>query len=489
MADFGFVGPAYTAPSIYQDAQECINWFSEIDGLKVDAAVYPQMGEQRSRGVVALYPTPGLVLKTQLNIGEVRCLYTFSTGDVLLAVSGSTIYSINSSFVATSIGTLLTTSGVVSISDNGLSALIVDGQNRYSWVKASNTFTAIASTDGAFTGGAVVDAVDNYLVYNRPGSQQFAATTALSTATPALSFSSKDGSPDNLNSLIVSGRELFLLGDTTGEAWVDIGSFPFPFARIPGTNHQFGCAATYSVKRFGQSFAWLSQNNRGQGMVMMMNGYAPQRISTHAVENDLVGQTINDARAFTYQIEGHEMYVLIFPTANKTWVYDLSTQQWHKWLSWDTNNAVYNRHRSNCGAIFQGINLVGDYQNGAIYQISKNTYTDNGSIIRRLRRAPHLVSDFQRMFHKELQIQFQPGVGLATGQGSDPQCMLRWSNDGGSTWSAEYWISIGKIGQYRNRAIKRKLGWARDRIYEVVVTDPINAVIVSANIKVEAGSN
>jgi hypothetical protein len=133
--------------------------------------------------------------------------------------------------------------------------------------------------------------------------------------------------------------------------------------------------------------------------------------------------------------------------------------------------------------------LVGDYENGKIYSLNNAVYADNGSTIRRLRRAVHLTSDLQRQFFEEFQIQFQPGVGLATGQGDDPQAMLRWSNDGGSTWSNEHWITIGKIGQYQNRAIWRRLGWSRDRIFEVVVTDPIKAVIVSANLKASVGDN
>jgi hypothetical protein len=88
-----------------------------------------------------------------------------------------------------------------------------------------------------------------------------------------------------------------------------------------------------------------------------------------------------------------------------------------------------------------------------------------------------------------LQIQFQPGVGLNTGQGKDPQAMLRWSSDGGSTWSSEHWVSIGKMGRYTNRAIWRRLGWSRDRIFEVAISDPVNAVIVSANLKASVGEN
>jgi hypothetical protein len=256
----------------------------------------------------------------------------------------------------------------------------------------------------------------------------------------------------------------------------------------------------------------------------------PTRISNHAVENSITNKYIDDAIAWTYQLEGHEVYVVSFPTLELTWAYDATTQMWHKWL-YTNNDGSYSRHRGNCCAVFQGMVLVGDYENGSIYELDKLNYTDNGQNVRRLRRAPHLVADLQRQYFDELQIQFQPGVGttgLTAGLSSNifvnspfiiyptqtfnigpqdiyviginssvnttstttyPQAMLRWSNDGGSTWSREYWVTIGQQGKYKNRAIWRRLGMARDRVFEVSVTDPVNAVIVSANLKATAGEN
>ncbi|CAB4133990.1 hypothetical protein UFOVP267_7 [uncultured Caudovirales phage] len=620
MADFGFVGPAYEAPSIYQDAQETINWFPEIDPLK-------QQGE---RGVVALYPTPGLSsLVLFQNQQEVRGMTTLSGGDVLVAVCGPYVYAITSNFVSTLVGQLNSTTGRVGITDNGVNVYIVDGTYRYTWristpssavftgstsgttltvsaitngalavgqvlfgigvtqetvitalgsgsggvgtytinlsqtiaseqmnsatagaivtgsiatttltvtavtsgtlalgmtiqgagVTANTIITAygtgsggagtytvnnsqtiasrtlyglnwsvLPSTDGAFTGGTNVDIVDNYFVYNRPGTQQFGASAVLSPISAAASFSSKDGAPDDLVTLIVDHREIYLLGETSSEVWVDQGTSPFPFQRIPGTSTQHGIVAPFSMARLGNSFAYLSQNNRGTAQIVQMNGYVPQRISTHAVENSLTNQTITDAVAWTYQLEGHEVYVISFPSIQLTWCYDVASGMWHKWL-YTNNLGQYERCRGNCAAVFQGYVLVGDYSNGKIYHLDKNVYTDDGQNVKRLRRAPHLVSDFQRQYFEELQIQFQPGVGLVTGTGENPQAMLRWSNDGGSTWSNEYWTSIGRIGRYLNRAIWRRLGMARDRIFEVVVTDPVKCVIVSANLKASQGEN
>ena len=288
--------------------------------------------------------------------------------------------------------------------------------------------------------------------------------------------------------MIVDHREVYLLGEASSEVWVDVGTFPFAFQRIPGTSTQHGIAAKASVYRLGNSFAYLSRNNRGQAQVMQMNGYMPTRISTHAVEQSLLNQYVDDAYAWTYQQEGHECYVISFPTLDLTWVYDLSTQMWHKWLWVDTTN-VFHTHRGACSSVFQGEVLVGDKDNGQIYLLDPSNYTDNGDEIRRVRRAPHIVTDLQRQYLEELQIQFQPGVGNQSDPAQDPQAMLRWSNDGGSTWSKEHWVSIGKVGKYNNRAIWRRLGWSRDRIFEVVVTDPIKAVIVSANLKASAGDN
>jgi hypothetical protein len=662
MPDFGFVGASYEAPSIYQDAQECINFFPEVDPAK-------QQGE---RGVIALYPTPGLTVKAVFpNQQEVRGLHAVSGGEQLIAVCGPYVYALTANLVPSVIGQLNSSSGIVKITDNGVNVYIVDGAYRYTWyisspaaaiftgstsgttltvttvssgtiainqslygigvlpetvitalgtgtggtgtytinrsqTVASGTlnsatvgavvtatiagltmtvsavasgvlhvgqtvqgagvtietiitalgtgtggvgtytlsvastvavgvtmfginFSVLPSTDGAFSGANTVDVIDNYIVYNNPTTQQWGSTDLLSPISPNTSYSLKDGAPDDLVALIVDHREVYLMGEISSEVWTDVGTVPFPFQRIPGTSTQHGIAAPFSLYRLGNSFAYVSRNNRGQSQIMQMQGYIPQRISTHAVENTLANQYVEDAIAWTYQLEGHEVYVVTFPTLNLTWAYDSTTQLWHKWL-YTNNDNEYQRHRGNCCATFQGLVIIGDYENGKLYQLDKTNYTDDGQNVRRLRRAPHLVTEFQRQYFDELQIQFQPGVGttglsaalqqinlqspyIITDTGtytigaldtvylgefntinvntptSYPQAMLRWSSDGGSTWSNEHWTGVGQTGRYKNRAIWRRLGTARDRIFEVVVTDPVNFVIISANLKVQGAEN
>lgn len=491
MPDFGFVGASYEAPSIYQDAQECINFFCEIDPTK----------QPGSRGVVAMYPTPGLTKIAQLVNAPVRALHTLSNENYVIAVAGATVYKVNSSYTATVIGTLTTTTGQVSISDNvtnnGMTAYIVDGVNRYTWIETTNTFATLSNTDGPWQGATVVDSVDGYNIYNQPDTFNWACTNLSSSSSSQALYGSANGFPDNIVSILVDRRQVYLLKDVTTEVWTDVGNTiagitTFPFARVPGTSIQSGVGAAFSVARFGTSFAAVCKDTRGDSTIEAMVNYEWKKFSTHAVEQSLTNEITSDAVAYTYQIEGHEMYVVTFPSIGEyglTWVYDGATQQWHKWLSWDSDLAVYKRHRSNCGCFFNNEYIVGDYENGKLYTIQNEVYTEDGATIRRLRRAPHLTTDLQRQYFESFQIQFQPGVGLSTGQGNDPQAMLRWSNDGGSTWSNEHWVTIGKIGQYANRALWRRLGSARDRIFEVAISDPIKAVIVSAELKASAGDN
>lgn len=487
MPDFGFVGAAYQASSIYQDAQECINWYPEIDPVKQGEAYYQSLGMQQTRGVVALYPTPGLLPYLQLSPpAEVRGLYTVSGGAIYFAVVADNLFRVTPNLVYTLVGNLTTNIGQVSMKDNGVSLYLCDGPNRYFCALDGTGFTTV--TDGAFNGANVIDIVDNFFVYNNPFSNQWGATSALSTTSPALSFASKDSAPDKLLSLIANQRQVFLLGEKTSEVWTDAGLFPFPFQRLDGAVMQHGCVAQHSISRLGESFAFLSADDRGQGVVVQMAGYSPVRISTHAVENDINSGVMADAISWSYQQAGHEFYVLTFPTQDKTWVYDLATQLWHKRSYRDALN-VYHRHRGNCATVFQGNILVGDFENGLIYKLDRKTYTDNGMPIPRIRRCPHLTSDLKRQFFHDLQIQFQPGVGLSSGQGSNPQAILRWSDDGGSTWSNDHFASIGKMGNYINRAIWRRLGQARDRIFEVEVSDPVNAIIVSANLNATGGAH
>jgi hypothetical protein len=278
-----------------------------------------------------------------------------------------------------------------------------------------------------------------------------------------------------------------VFGSDSVEVWYNAGSVDFPLERIQGAFNEIGCASAYSIAKLDNGLFWLGTDARGQGIVYRANGYTGTRVSTHAIEYAIAQYgNISDAIAYTYQQEGHAFYVLTFPSGNATWVYDVSTQAWHERAGFDAGQFM--RHRSNCQCNFGGNIIVGDFENGNLYRFDLDVYADNGGVqkwLRSWRALPPGENNFKRTAHHTLQLNAETGVGLNTGQGSDPQVMLRWSDDGGHTWSNEHWASMGQIGEYGYRTFWRRLGMTlklRDRVYEVSGTDPVKIAITGAEL-------
>lgn len=477
MSAFPFVGASYTARSKAFDSQRCVNLYPERS----------ESGPGPSKGIAALIGTPGLALWVTLAGGSLRGMLRVSPSKAY-AVAGSNVYSVTTAGVGTLVGTIGYGSTPVSMASNGTSVMLVDGSvNGYVITEATDAMSPI--TQAAFMGADRVDFIDGYFAFNQIGTGKFQITQLYGTAIDALDFATAEGAPDNIVSLLVDHRELWLFGETTTEVWFNSGNADFPFERIQGAFMEQGCAAKFSPAKMDNTVYWLASDDRGQGTVQRAQGYQPQRVSTHALEFAIAGYSrIDDAVAYTYQQEGHSFYVLSFPTANTTWVYDASTNLWHERAWRNPADASLNRHRSLCHMAFAGENLVGDWETGNIYRLDLDTFTDNGDLIPRIRFCPHLAADLKMQFFHSLQIDMEAGVGLTTGQGSDPQAMLQWSNDGGFTWSNEAWAPIGKIGEKLRRVRWRRLGKARDRVFKVTITDPVKVVICGASAEVTVGA-
>lgn len=340
-------------------------------------------------------------------------------------------------------------------------------------------------SDPGFEPPSHIAFIDGWLIVNRVGSQAFATSSPVpyTLIFDPLFFALKDSQSDNLQGLQELNRELWLIGERASEIWFNAGGANFAFQRIPGAAPPIGTSAPQSIAQAGDSLMWLARTLQGENIVIQTQQYTWKRASQHGVEHALSSYPlVADAFAYAYEEEGHLFYMLTLPTADNTWCWD-SNGTWHQRLSYDQNTGQFHRHRSNCFANFQNLRLVGDYQSGQIHQMSRQYYTDAGAPLISLRRCPHIWSreDRKRQASTMLEIEFSPGVGRQTGQGSNPQAMLQWSNDG-TKFGTEHWATLGKAGQYKNRAIWRRLGNYYDRVYEVRVSDPVNRDVVGATL-------
>ena len=473
------LGQAYVARSVNAADNRMIN-------------LYPEAIPNEGQTAGWLQRAPGLRLLATIGNGPIRGLWDFQPDSTTaFVVSGNELYKIDATYTATLLGTIAGT-GPVSIADNGTQLFIAANGPSYIYNNTTNVFAQI--TDPDFPGAVTVAYLDGYFVFNEPNSQKVWVTSLLDgLSVDPLDFASAEGAPDLLTSLVVNNREVWLLGTNSIEVWYDAGTPDFPLARIQGASNEIGCAAPYSVAKADNSVFWLGSDTRGRGVVYRSNGYTGVRASNHSIEWQIQSYgNISDAVAYTYQQDGHTFYVITFPSADKTWVYDITTQSWHERAGWV--NGVFTRHRSSCQMSFNNEIIVGDYENGNIYAFDLDVNSDNGAIqkwLRSWRALPSGTNNLKRTAQHSLQLNCETGVGLNLGQGSDPEVMMRWSDDGGHTWSNEHWTKMGRIGAFGYRAFWRRLGMTlklRDRVYEVSGTDPVKIAIVGAELIVD-GTN
>ena len=468
-----FVGGAYQSRSLNLDAQRCIN-------------LYPVLGESgNAKSVRALFGTPGLRRLATLAGGAIRGLHRPSKGDAI-AVVGQNVYRLADDFTPTLVGTVDFGDTPVDMKDNGTTAVLVTGKYGFKLDLGTNELEQI--TDEAFYGATRVSYANNSFILDRPDTFQFYISAADGSVTfDALDFAAADSNAEPIVSHIVNHGQLLLFKRTVTEVWGYTGNLDFPWARDGNALIEQGCCAPYSVTDLDNSVFWLGEDKNGQGVVWRLNGYSPLRVSHDGIEKAIQSYgDISDARAYAYTQEGETHYVLSFPSANATWVYGVKANLWHERAWMDPNNGRLNRHRSNCHMFWGGEHVVGDWENGNLYALDLDEYTDDGGPLLSLRAAPHVADgDYRRIRYHGVQVDIEAGVGLSTGQGDDPKMMIRWSDDGGHSWSELRTMTMGRVGQYAARARARRLGTSRDRVFEISISDPVKRVILGAAVDAE----
>ena len=488
------VSGAYQARSVVASAQRSVNLYSEANP-----------GDSQAPVPVTHYPTPGLrLLLSSFTKSAVRCAYRATNGD-LYTVVGANVYWVDSAWTEHLIGAITDVHTPASMADNGQTIVLVDGTaNGYTIDMTTRAFASIS--DAAFYGADRVDYIDTFFVFNRPGTRQFYISLSQATTFDPLDIAAKTGAADNIQTVIAVHRELWVIGSLTTEVWVNSGAADFTFQQLPGAFLEHGCVAKYSVAKQDISVFFLSQDREGRGIVVQGTGYQVKRISTHAIEESIQAYTnMTDAIGYCFQQQGHAFYVITFPSADRTWAYELATGQWHE-LAWSDANGNLHRHRANCCTFAYGQNVIGDWQNGNIYSLDPNVFTDNGRPIQRIRSFPHMIADGKRVMYQSFVADMQVGtlagtvksgsghgsafnLGFSLGWGSDQTAMdpsdeplltLRWSDTRGASWGEPLTASIGAAGEFDTQVIFRRLGMARDRVFEISWSAPVSTALNGA---------
>lgn len=458
-------GVAQTSKSLTVTAQRRLNLYAEVTGMQED------------KTAIAFYPTPGLLLFADLGAQKVRGWRV--AGARWFVVVGANLYELSSVGVATARGVLSTNSGQIDMSDNGVQLFMCDGSNGYTLTLATNVFAAVADPDFPGASSCFFDA--GYILVTKPSTSEFYISALYdATSWAALDFANAESSPDNLTRVYCDSGNVILFGVNTTEFWTNTGALDFPYQKVGSATVEWGLVAKWSVAKFNKSICCLMRNLLGQQQVVALSGYTPQPISTPEVDNVISKySTVSDAVGFSYNLGGHAMYEINFPTEGKTWLYDGTTNLWSE-LESDGG-----RHWADQGIQFNGQTYVSDYATGRIYQLDPESYTDNGTSIARELVARHVFNE-ERQPLSVVWVEFQPGVGAVSGPGSMPVASLQISRDGGFTYGPEKFASIGALGEYTARARWLRNGRARDFVLKLRLTDPVYPVIAGAYLDIAA---
>jgi len=411
----------------------------------------------QGKGPVILRTAPGIDNWLNYGSGPGRGMI-WHLGN-LYSVSGTTLYKITPSGVATIVGTIPGTDRVF-MASNGVDCVIVGGGVGY---VANTTVTRITDADFLARSPGAVDFLDSFLVFVESGSGRFFSSDLLDASSyDPLYFSVADAAPDKLVTLKVDHRQIILFGEYTTEIWYNAGTAGFPFARLPGGVVELGCVARHGVARQDNSVFWLANDKT----IRRLDGQTPLRVSQHGVEKAIKDYAvITDCEAFSYSLEGHLCVVFRFPSAGATWVYDVTTGEWHEresWPggSWDVRTIVE----------INGIIYVQNSETGAIGKMNADSAQEWGSFLRPEWTYQPVYQDGERLFHSAFEVGLTPAETAST---STPYMTLEYSNDGGRTYTTAPTRSLGAVGQYATRVVWHRLGSARDRVYRCSVSDPI----------------
>ena len=460
-----FAIESYKSRSAPWSAQRCINGFSETAPNK----------NTKTPNVV--YGSPGISSFTSGLSGSIRGSKLM--GGVLYVVAGSGFYSIASDGTATSIGSINTNFGLVSMDANLASPqqlCFVDGTD--GWIyDTTNGLQQIVDAD--FQAADTVTFQDGYFIFNWNGTANFFISNLNNgLAYTATDYAAAEATPDNTVAVYSSQQQLWVFKELSFEVFYNSGNPDFPFERISGGVQPRGLAAAFTLTEDDNTLFFLG-NDR---IFYRANGFTPVRISTHAIEEELRKMSdVSDAYSYFITLSGHKFFYTVFPTGNACFVFDVSTGLWHERESYGKDyflgiaySYAYNKH------------IIGDAFQGRLGELDLDSFTEFSNPMLLTLTAPNIAFGRARIPHHKFEIEMETGVGNASE--TDPMGWIDWSDDGGRTWSdAKPPANIGKVGEYIKRLRWTRLGSPRQRIYRFQTSSAVKKSVLGAYLNEDLG--
>ncbi len=435
-------------------------------------------------------PGIGPFITNLSNTYGVDGLYWWDEVEKVIAVSGANVYSINNaSGTATLLGSglPLPIGNRVSFALGNLGdhVLAASGEN----IVYINELAAFTTVDAdAPTAVRSLASYDQYIIAQQEGTDTFAFDEVGSGGVDwrTQDVLTAESKPDRLLSVLGTLDGFVCFGKQSCEFWVNDGVTPF--SRVRGLTFNRGTGARYSPALLGDTWLWLD-NRR----VVMRGTLNKLEEVSDPINKELPAlTTVEDGLGDIMTVNGWPLYVLTFPSANKTFVYYLKQNQWLEWGNWHAASGIYRRFRPTayCYAEKWNMHLVGDYY-GKVYELSSDYFADGPGTgnddepIRSLRRTGFIThgTGNRKRCHK---IRLRLKRGAANDDVPTPVMQVRWREQG-RAWSPTYStsVSLGEVGQHEIYVTLNQCGSYRARQYEFIHSDATEWILMSGEELVE----
>jgi len=454
-------GGTFKAKDLSLTAQRTVNFWPQIQDAKNARSPYT---------LESFYGLKPFATGEGLNRG------IFAHQDILYKLSGTTLFSVNSSGIKTTIGTVAGDSQAVF---DGLSSTVIITADGVAYTWDGTTFTVGTDTD--FESPDTVTVLNSQALYNGAGGRFGVSDVGLPLTINALNYATAESKADILLRPYAYGNIVYMFGSEAIEQWWNSGTGNPPFDRVEGGMINIGLGAVHSVASDDKGVYFFGADNQ----VYYLLGGVPTPLLPREIVRDIAAlPTRGDAIGWAMEVDGQWFYVLKLPIGNKTYIFPKGGQ-WFELSSGTTGD----RYNGDGYAFAYGRHFIAD-ETGNILELDGDTYTDNGATIRRERVLSPIHGGLFGKPGKELEIAYmriigKTGTGILAGQGSDPQISLSYSQDG-ENFGNEIWGDVGKMGVLTT--IDFDIGESFDNwVFKLVSTDPVYSSWYSAGIEVEMG--
>jgi len=435
--------------------------------------IYPSRSEANGRVIWNSFP--GLKLRTT-GSGVDRGDHTTSAG-VRYVLNGITLYKEGATGTRTSMGTILGNDRAI-FADDGSTVGIVANNTLY----RCNGTAVFTVTQSVITNPSAIDFINNQWILSGDN-QQFAVSDVGDITTwDALNFATEDSRGDALLRPYVFNQLVYMIGTRSIVPWFNTGVGNPPFDRQDTGLINTGAAGKYAVTNSDEYLYLLSDDRKFYRVI----GGSRQEIQTTGIAH-IVSKydVIDDCVASSFVWDGQTFVLFRFPSEGDALLYSETANLWMT-LSSGVDALARRSWFGSAVSFAHGKCLTTDYRNGNTYELDAETYTDNGETRLRLIVGNPITSDVfgvpgRSVTVGRLTLTMAVGVGLESGQGSNPVVMCEWSSDGGHNYHDKIPVSIGAMGGFTERVNFDQFITGRELVPRISISDPVSFTLYTGS--------